>query len=194
MDVAAWHIDAAGQRVQDGVCTGGLRGVGVLLEPGPGEVCQRPMMPEQMRGLPDGFGRRRPKSRRYPRADRRCTVRAKRAKAGRQAIGPSRPATENVPARASWTAARLVTPRSRIVLHGGAAPLVPGDKAALGAACGELIRVQQPAVVVAHQERTVGPVAHELGVEPAVLDHYRRQSTAPARRRSPAAPAASGRP
>jgi hypothetical protein len=57
MDVAAWHIDAAGQRMQNGVCTRGLRGVGVLLEAGPGEVCQRAMMPEQMRGLPYDFGR-----------------------------------------------------------------------------------------------------------------------------------------
>jgi hypothetical protein len=57
--------------------------------------------------------------------------------------------------------------RRGVVADLGATPFVPGHEAVA------VFATQQRPIVVAHQERTIGPVAHEVAVEPAVLDHHR---------------------
>ena len=56
MHIATGHIDAAGQRVQNGMSTGGLGCIAVHLEPTPGEIRQWPVVPKQVRCFPYGAG------------------------------------------------------------------------------------------------------------------------------------------
>ena len=100
MHIAARHVDAAGQGMHDRVRTRGLRRVGMLLEPGPGEVGQGAMMPEQMRGCANGA--------RFDAGDARGLLRGEPAAQRGEAIerqtagiGPSRPAIDTAPNNAS---------------------------------------------------------------------------------------------
>jgi hypothetical protein len=55
MHIAARHVDAVGQCVQDSYRAVGLGGVGVLLKTSPGVMGSRPMMPKQRRRFPDAL-------------------------------------------------------------------------------------------------------------------------------------------
>src|SRR6266481_1799034 len=130
MYIAATHIDASGQRVQDRVSPGGLRCVGVLLQPGPDKVCQRPMMPEQMRRFPYGTG--------LDAGDcRRVLGRHRAAEFGE--VGEGRTAQDWAFAPRNRDFAGQCEPDRRLIIsagplvitYGRSTSLVPGDEAIL---------------------------------------------------------------
>ena len=148
------------------MCAGGLRGVGVLLEPGPGEVGQRPMVPDHVRDLPDRIGVDARNCRGM--VGRVCA--AQRGEVFERGTTGDRAVTRRDRAGAAQGEPdrRLgVGARRGVVADLGATPFVPGHEAVA------VFATQQRPIVVAHQERTIGPVAHEVAVEPAVLDHHR---------------------
>lgn len=59
-----------------------------------------------------------------------------------------------------------------VVEHRAAARLVPGDEVARIAAAGNIRRGQEASGLGMHQQRAVAPVAHEVAVVPALLDHH----------------------
>ena len=161
--VAAGSVEAAGQSVEQrhGAC--GLRRVGVLLVAAPGVVGNRAGFPDQARGLFDLSS--------WDPADRLDLL-------GR--IVPTQLRVELEGGMADHVAvacgdAIFALEREiravAIVWHWRVVCGVPGDVAASLPARREITFGQHAAVVGTHQHRTVAPIADELAIVPAALDH-----------------------
>ena len=107
---------------------------------------------------------------------------------GRQTTGPSRVGTVQEPRKGRPDGRFSVGPRRGVVADLGATPFVPGHETVT------VFATQQRPIVVAHQERTIGPVAHRKSPSnQPLLDHREAMDSATAPSKSLAAPAASGR-
>src|SRR3984893_17468052 len=170
MHIAARHVDAAGERMQNGYRAVGLGGIGVLLKTSPGVMSNRPVVPKQPCCFPDGFwlhsGYRRgvlPGHRAAP-----CSEKLK----GRTAADrPFKGIDDEFTRDGETTRCLTVSALSDVIGNRRSARFVPSDKTTGLTLYGQDVGAEQRAVVIPNQKRAVRPIPHELGIEPALIDH-----------------------
>jgi len=170
INIAARHIDAAGQRVQYGYRSIGLGGIGVLFKTSPGVMGNRPMMPKQPCCFPDGFWLHSRSRCRLFWGHRAalCGVKLK----GRTAADRPFTGIDDEFTRDGETTRCLPVSALPDVIGNGRSPrFVPSDKTIGLTFYGQDVGAEQRAVIVANQKRAVRPIPHELGIEPALVDH-----------------------
>src|SRR5262249_39080599 len=172
--VAAGTVDVADQRVERRDRAARLRRVGVLADAVPHIHADRPVVRENLRGLPRLFRRNSRDRRRPVGAELRGNARERRQR--RLAWNLARDAANYLLAEEQWPRAIVFRRRGGgIVDNGPVGYLVPHDVALARAILRQIGFGERRAVVPAQQESSVRPAAQKLGVVPALLQNRMNQ-------------------
>ena len=167
LDVPSPAPQAAGQRVEAGDGPIGLRGVGVLPDPGPRVVGDRAGVGEQLGRGPDVFGRDAGNGLQLVAGEPRAPL-AIRVEHGAAADRAVEGRHRHLAFERPWRAVQR-RPRRDLRAFG---LRVPDHEHIRGAAGHEVALAQQPCFRAVHEEWGVGEIAHEVAVVPSFLHHH----------------------
>ena len=167
-DIAARRVEAAGQRIEQRDRARGLAGIGVLADAGPAVAGDRAGLGDQARGFAQRLGRH-PGDRLDP-LGRECAAVLGIEVEGRAARNCRAVRACDLEASAERRRAAVVARGRRVVEHRRAGGLVPRHPQRRVCVRAEVVGAERGAVGLAHQQRAVGPVAHEGRIEVPVLD------------------------